>query len=134
VYISDSSEKTVKSYRLGKGGLIKTGEIALSFSPDNIEYDSSTGSIYTAGPIRTVDHAKYVLKCKAANGHLKEMEDYWCGAGKIDSKTLSFEEVAAQKGSLVSCSSAFISDKNLFIGSWSANSVAHITLNHELVK
>lgn len=39
VYISDSSEKTVKSFRLGKGGIIKTGEISLSFSPDNIEFD-----------------------------------------------------------------------------------------------
>lgn len=71
VYISDSSEKTVKSYRLGNGGIIKTGEISLSFSPDNIEFDPSTGSIYTAGPIRAFDHAKYVWNCKAANGHLK---------------------------------------------------------------
>lgn len=62
------------------------------------------------------------------------MEDYWCAAGKIDSKTLTFEEIAAQKGSLASCSSAFVSDNNLFIGSWSENSIAHLTLDHKIVK
>lgn len=67
---------------------------------------------------------RLTAKCKAQNEIVEDLGDFFCTSGYIDSRTLTFSVLTTHKNGITGCSSAFLSGKNLFIGSWSSKSVA----------
>ncbi|EWS73305.1 transmembrane protein, putative (macronuclear) [Tetrahymena thermophila SB210] len=118
LYLADTTNKFVKRYKITDNQLEQTGQVMLSFAGDNIEYDPETGYLYSAGPTKPINHITYAEKGKKAGKEVYGADEFWCGVGYVDTKTFTFKEVAQLKSSVIGCSSAYVSNNKLIIGSW----------------